>query len=312
MRRTSLALATATIQFVLSGTAPKLRAQEGPQPPPPFEQVYQMPTVYQVPGMDKVQVRRDIVYKSVETSKGKAELKLDLYLPAGAKKGQTFPAVILISGGIEGGEHDWRNAGVYQSYGRILAASGLAGIAFSKRFARGPEGTLNGIEDFNDLLTYLRQHSGDISVDKDRLAFRGFSGGGLLLAPVFKESAFFGRAVVCFYCVSDIEPDSWAGVEGITEENMARARTVGSSVEQIHTAEHPLPPIFVGRAGWDSPGLNRGIDKLVLAALVKNAMIEVMNHPTGRHGFDIIDSNERSREIVRHVLEFLKAHLVGG
>src|SRR5712664_4954027 len=100
MRRTSLALATATIQFVLSGTAPKLRAQEGPQPPPPFEQVYQMPTVYQVPGMDKVQVRRDIVYKSVETSKGKAELKLDLYLPAGAKKGQTFPAVILISGGI--------------------------------------------------------------------------------------------------------------------------------------------------------------------------------------------------------------------
>jgi acetyl esterase/lipase len=313
MRRTSLALATATIQFVFSGIAPGARAQEGPQPPPPFEQVYQMPTVYQVPGMDKVQVRRDIVYKSVETSKGRAELKLDLYLPAGAKKGQTFPAVILISGGgIEGGEHDWRNAGVYQSYGRILAASGLAGIAFSKRFARGPGGTLNGIEDFNDLLTYLRQHSGDISVDKDRLAFWGFSGGGLLLAPVFKESASFGRAVVCFYCVSDIEPDSWAGVEGITEENMARARTVGSSVEQIQTAGHPLPPIFVGRAGWDSPGLNRGIDKLVLAALGKNAMIEVMNHPTGRHGFDIIDSNERSREIIRHVLEFLKAHLVGG
>jgi acetyl esterase/lipase len=312
MRRTSFVhlAATAVMQFLLLGIAPEMRAQEGPQPPPPFEQVYQMPVVYEVPGMDKVHVRRDIVYKTVATPKGKAELKLDLYLPVGAKKGQAFPAVVLISGGgIEGGDHDWRNAGVYQSYGRLLAASGFAGIAFSKRYARGPEGTLNGIEDLNDLVGYLRQHAGDISVDKDRLAFWGFSGGGLLLAPVFKEGASFGRAVVCFYCVSDIDQDSWAGLEGITEESVARARAVSSSVEQIQTAGHPLPPIFVGRAGWDSPGLNRGIDKLVLAALAKNAMIEVMNHPTGRHGFDIIDSNERSREIVHRAPEFLKTNL---
>jgi len=211
-------------------------------------------------------------------------------LPADAKKEQTLPAVILISGGgIEAGDHDWRNAGVYQSYGRIIAVSGLAGIAFSKRYARGPEGTLNGIEDFNDLLSYLRQHADDISVDKDRLAFWGFSAGGLLLAPVLKEGASYGRAVVCFYCVSDIEQDSWAGVEGITDESLTRARAVGSPVEQIQTAGHPLPPIFVGRAGWDNAGLNRGIDKLVSEALGKNAMIEVMNHPTGRHGFDIIE-----------------------
>jgi hypothetical protein len=38
-------------------------------------------------------------------------------------------------------------------------------------------------------------------------------------------------------------------------------------------------------------------------------MIEVMNHPTGRHGFDIIDSNERSREIIQRALEFLKTNL---
>ena len=315
MRRTSLVrlAATAVIQFLVLGIAPETRAQEGPQPPPPFEQVYQMPVVYEVPGMEKVQVRRDIVYKTVETTKGKAELKLDLYLPAGAKKGQAFPAVILISGGgIEGGDRDWRNAGVYQSYGRIIAASGLVGIAFSKRYARGPQGTLNGIEDLNGLVGYLHQHADEVFVDKDRLAFWGFSAGGLLLAPVLKEGASYGRAVVCFYCVSDIEQDSWAGLDGITEESRAQARAAASSVEQIQKSGHPLPPIFVGRAGWDNAGLNRGIDKLVSEALGKNAMIEVMNHPTGRHGFDIIDSNERSREIIRHALEFLKVHLVGG
>ncbi len=305
-----LAVAPAVFQPLLLTIAPAGVAQEGPQPPPPVEQVYQMPVVYSVAGMDKVQVRRDIVYKTVETPKGKADLKLDLYVPASARKGQTFPAVITISGGgIEGGEHDWRDAGVYKSYGRLLAASGFVGINFNKRYARGPEGTLNGIEDLKDLVGYLRQHDTDLSVDKDRLAFWGFSAGGLLLAAVLSEAAPYSRAVICFYCVSDIDRDSWSGVEGVTEESGARARTSASPAEQIHRGGHPFPPIFIGRAGWDNAGLNRGIDKLVLEALGKNAMIEVLNHPTGRHGFDIIDSNERSREIIQRALEFLKTNL---
>src|SRR5713226_6594945 len=277
-----LAVAPAVFQPLLLAIAPAGVAQEGPQPPPPVEQVYQMPVVYSVAGMDKVQVRRDIVYKTVETPKGKADLKLDLYVPASARKGQTFPAVITISGG---------------------------GIEFNKRYARGPEGTLNGIEDLKDLVGYLRQHDTDLSVDKDRLAFWGFSAGGLLLAAVLSEAAPYSRAVICFYCVSDIDRDSWSGVEGVTEESGARARTSASPAEQIHRGGHPFPPIFIGRAGWDNAGLNRGIDKLVLEALGKNAMIEVLNHPTGRHGFDIIDSNERSREIIQRALEFLKTNL---
>lgn len=312
MRRTTLVqLILALIIGCLSlGIASEARAQEGPQPPPPFEQVYQMPVVYSVAGMDRVQVRRNIVYKTVETPKGKADLKLDLYLPADAKKGQTFPGVILISGGgIEGGDHDWRDAGVYKSYGRLLAASGFVGINFNKRYGRGPEGTLNGIEDLKDLVGYVRQHDVDLSVDKNRLAFLGFSAGGLLLSPALNEAAPYSRAVLCFYCVSDIDDDTWSGVEGVTSESRARARAVASSAEQIHRDGHSFPPIFIGRAGWDNAGLNRGIDKLVTEALEKNAMIEVMNHPTGRHGFDIIDSNERSREITRRALEFLKTNL---
>lgn len=304
----ALTVSVAGIAFSLIGIVPSAFAQEGPQPPPPFEQVYRMPAVFDVSGMDKTQARTDIVYKSVETPKGKADLKLDLYLPGGAKKGQAFPVVILISGGgIEGS--DWRDAGVYKSYGRILAASGFAGLTFSKRYARGPEGTLSGMEDFHDLIGFLRQHASEFSVDKDRIAFWGFSGGGLLLAPVLNEGASYSRAVVCFYCVSDIEQDTWAGLDGVTDESRDRARAAASSVEQIRKGDHPFPPIFVGRAGWDSPGLNRGIDKLVSEALAKNALIEVMNHPTGRHGFDIIDPNERSREIVRRALDFLRASL---
>src|SRR3984893_5773481 len=91
-----------------SGTS-AMAQQSAPQPiaPPPFEQVYKMPVVYSVPGEDKVQVRRDIVYKTVGGPAGSnIELKLDVYTPREAKPGDRFAAVVLISGG-GAGDHDW-------------------------------------------------------------------------------------------------------------------------------------------------------------------------------------------------------------
>jgi hypothetical protein len=34
----------------------------------------------------------------------------------------------------------------------------------------------------------------------------------------------------------------------------------------------------------------------------------VLNHATGRHGFDVEDDNERSREIIKRTLDFIRAH----
>src|ERR1700730_11026264 len=140
-------LSVATV-FALLGDLPGALAQQGPPPPPPFEQIYRMPVVYSVPDMDSVQIDRDVVFKTVDVKNGKFALKLDAYIPPETKPGNTHPAVILISGGgIDGAPHDFRDAGVYISYGRILAASGFVGISFNKRYARGPEGSLQGKED---------------------------------------------------------------------------------------------------------------------------------------------------------------------
>ena len=68
----------------------------------------------------------------------------------------------------------------------------------------------------------------------------------------------------------------------------------------------PLPPMFVARAGLDDASLNAGLDRFVQLALKNNASIEVLNHATGHHGFDIEDNNDRSREILKRTLEFLK------
>jgi hypothetical protein len=38
-----------------------------------------------------------------------------------------------------------------------------------------------------------------------------------------------------------------------------------------------------------------------------NLVLEVMTHPNGQHGFDILDSDDRSREIIARTIEVLRS-----
>jgi acetyl esterase/lipase len=65
----------------------------------------------------------------------------------------------------------------------------------------------------------------------------------------------------------------------------------------------------VARAGLDSPWLNAGLDRFVERALAAGATIDLLNHPHGRHAFDVLDDDPRSRQIIRRTLAFLQDHL---
>jgi len=69
-----------------------------------------------------------------------------------------------------------------------------------------------------------------------------------------------------------------------------------------------IAPIFIARAGLDNPRLNGTVDQFVQEALARNATIDVSNHPKGHHGFDILDDDERSREIIGRTIAFIKSH----
>lgn len=56
--------------------------------------------------------------------------------------------------------------------------------------------------------------------------------------------------------------------------------------------------------------MNDSIDRFVNEAVVGNIPLTFVNHPTGVHGFDNKESEaERSREIIREALAFLRTHL---
>jgi acetyl esterase/lipase len=270
------------------------------KPMPPFEEMVRMPVVYRVPGLDKAVVRRNLVYKTA----GKSPLELDAYLPAGLDSGERRAAVVFVHGGPAPPDMRPKDWGAYVSYGKLATASGLVGITFNHRF-HSPAQLLDAAGDVADLIDHVRQNADVLHVDPERIAVWVFSGGGPFLSGTLAERPGFVRAVVAYYAVLDLQVPPPGQPDTLGPEVRKRL----SPVAQLTPGPRPLPPMLVARAGQDHPFLNEGLDRFVREALAQNAPLELLNHPKGRHGFDILDDDARSREIIARTFEFLRGQL---
>ena len=264
---------------------------------PSFEEMIRMRVVASVPGMHAVNARRDVVYKQAADG---TSLHMDVYSPPGPTRARS--GVVLIHGGPLP-RTGAKNMGVFVSYGELLAASGFAAVTFDHRFL-GPDRLTDAGSDVADLLAHVRRNASTLGVDPARLALWAFSGGGPFLAAPLRERPAWLRAVVAYYAVLDLQ------------QPPAGPDTVGPDVRQAFSPVHALgadatgaPPILVARAGLDDPWLNEGVDRFVQAALAKGATLDLLNHPDGRHGFDILDDDPRSKEIIRRTLGYLEERL---
>jgi acetyl esterase/lipase len=255
--------------------------------------------VYRVPGMERVKVNKNLTYKRV----GGAELKMDVYAPAAMKHSSRRPAVMFIHGGrvpknLLTTPKEW---GAYVSFGQLVAASGFVGVTFNHRFYAW-EGLNDAQTDVVDAIKYARDNSERLGVDPDRIILWAVSAGGLFLSQTLRDRPAYIRGLVAYYAALDLKPRrSPAPISADIQKQF-------SPVEHLRKGDKPLPPIFVARAGLDTPELNAGLDKFVQVALSENATIDVLNHATGHHGFDVEDDNDRSREIIKKTIDFIKTH----
>lgn len=255
-----------------------------------------------VPGMDRVFVRKDLTYRRV----GETDLKMDVYLPPGLGAAERRPAVVLVHGGALPANllTEPKAWGQFRSLGEILAASGFVAVAFNHRFF-GMKALADPESDLLALLDRIRGGADDLRIDRDRIALWVFSGSGLLLAKPMRESPPFVRALVSYYAILDP-----GGIErarpGSIPESVARDFSPLRVLAERGTA---IPPLLVVRAGLDRPQINESVDQFVRLALERNADVEVVNTPESHHGFDIEDGTERSRQILRRTLQFLRERL---
>lgn len=285
----------------LPATAEARRQTEQPTPTrPSLRDLVMKPVVYGVPGMERVAVKSNLKYTAADNP----HLLMDVYTPPGLAKGERRPAVLFIHGsaGAEARAKDW---GIYVSWGRLAAASGMVGVTFTHRLGY-PKPLLNdAASDVEAAVAYVRANADALGVDKDRICLAAYSGGGPLLSAALRERPPYVRCLVSFYAFLDVRQSPTH-----TPHESAGTLERFSPAAQLGGGAGASAPLFVARAGLDAiPTLNDSIDRFVREAVAKNAALTVYNHPRGVHGFDNQTPDARSREIVRAALDFMRTHL---
>jgi dienelactone hydrolase len=259
--------------------------------------------VLELPGMDKVLVRRDLVYKS------NPELRFDLYVPEGTASRDTIPLVVLVHG--DGPPELLANAkdlGAFESIGRLIAVSGLGAVAFTHRSTELQTKLPEAAQDVDDLVAHVRDHHNELHVDPDRLGLWVFSMGPPVgLRTVLRMHPPHIRCIVVYYGVMSLLPLRNEIPPDVGDETLREYSPLELLMEDSETM---VPPVLIARAGLEErPWLNPTIDRFVAEALRRNLDIDVLNHPRGHHAFDVLDDDDRSRDILVRSLQFVGRHL---
>lgn len=300
----SLGMASVDMAEPVSPAAHRRGAQQDSklEDPPWIKEVATQRIVYSVLGMEKIRARKDVTYKRIAD----AELRMDVYHPRNLPRGTRRPAVVFIHGGalppnLLTKPKEW---GAFVSYGQLAAASGFVGITFNHRFYGWDMKSLTDARsDVADAIAYIRSNADRLGIDKDHICLWALSAGSLFLGPAISDAPSFVRCMVFYYAIMDLESLRKVG-PAITDEVTREF----SPINRLEGAGRTFAPIFIARAGREEPGLNVAVDSFIQKALSRKATLDFSNHPEGQHGFDVLDDNRRTREIIRRTLEFIKAH----
>lgn len=226
---------------------------------------------YQIPNMQRARVRRGLVY----TRAGGSALRMDVYRPRRARTGVALPAVLL---GGPPAFRAGRTSGQKVGWAQLVAASGLAAVAFDIRsdgFMATPEAP-----------------SADVAT-----AISPWH-----LWAALHEPAPFIRCNAFHYGPFDLETVSLP----IEPSRVAEY----SAITYLRRRSGDIPPMLVAKAGREAnAGINDSIDRFAAAARQLSAPLEVLVHARGSHGFDTNRHDERSRAIIRRTLSFFRERL---
>jgi acetyl esterase/lipase len=256
--------------------------------------------VYNIPGMDEVMVKSDLKY----TRLNDPHLLMDVYVPPRLGKHERRPAILFIHGSVPAGSPA-KDMGVYKSWGRLVAASGMVGVTFTHRLGYPKPLLTEAASDVSAAINYIRANAASLNIDKDRICLAAYSGGGPMLSPAMRDRPAYVRCLVAFYAFLDIQQSELHKTHETPE--MVRAF---SPITYLANDAGKIPPLFIARAGLDDiPAMNNSIDRFIGEAIARNSAVIFANHPQGVHGFDTQTDDDKSREIIRAALAFMKIHL---
>jgi dienelactone hydrolase/ketosteroid isomerase-like protein len=267
----------------------------------PAADVAKLSLVLEIPGMQHVPVRRDVVYKKVSGR----DLKLDLYYPPGIAPQQKLPAVIIVGGQAHPTYmREMRSFAPMTSAARLVAASAqrVAIVYDIRSSASGPAPSerFTGFEDvrtdLNDLIEYLRANADDLKIDAQSLAIWARSAGSTYGTAVAWGKTAGVKAYVAYYPELDPSLLRAAGVPAATID-------VSTMLPALQSGQTIPPTLIVTTSDATNADLQR------LSAAKQRGAIEHHHLSRGQHAFDLFDDTEASRAALRMTLDFLHRNL---
>lgn len=253
---------------------------------------------YQVPGMDQTNVRKNLCYQTVNDQ----EYKFDIYLPNNRSISK-FPVVVLVHG--EAPIKNVKDIGYYSSMGSIIAASGMAAVAFDHRMVMHGASISEVCADIRQVITFIGSNAKELNIDRDSIAVWSLSAGVPFGLKACYELSDNLRGIVAYYGPPDFE-SLWEFFNVKSDAHKEHKPLI----EIIAESPNKTTPLFIARAGLDSPAINKSIDKFADIALNRNLDVTICNHATGQHAFDMLDDTARTREIIGMTLTFLTNNLI--
>jgi hypothetical protein len=258
---------------------------------PPRHPITLKPVVLELPGMEAVKVRRGLAYRETERS-----LSFDVWAPPKVTQSELSAAVVFVSGFPDPGFEQRVGCKVmemasYESWARLVAASGLVAVTYVNR---------EPAADFAAVLRYVYEHAAVLGVDRERIAIWACSGNvpTALSALLVGTDVPVASAALCYGYMFDAA--AVASQIGFADP------CAGRSVDDVRTGV----PLLVVRAGQDqTPGLNATLDRFVAGALSRDLPLTLVNHAGAPHAFDLLDDSDRTRDVIRAILDFLRVTL---
>jgi len=245
---------------------------------------------YELPGMDDVEVV-NITYAYSDEK----PLTMDVYYPPGTPAGTQLP-VVIFGLGYRMSQEPLRNAHFYTSWGKLVAAAGMAAIAYD---------TERPDVDLGILIAFIRANAADLRIDLTRIGLMSSSANSATVMSYLMQEGREGFKFSIYYFGFSLTPDRKYR-EVLAESCTGRGCLVTELSEVTYV--DPKIPLFVVKAGRDHiPYINEAMDHFVDYVQDAGAPVTYIVYEEGEHGFDTRQKTDESAKIIAQTLAFMKA-----